>query len=208
MGHPHVRSDQYCLAVSYIELRTGELPLFARRISSKSPSCTATASSIFRASVPARPKSSAGRQIPIRRALCHVPRMVRELRAAVELDLADKPPRRSAEPFDAANTRKGGGSQTAMGKREPVRRTSRLIFTAALVLIVGGLTAAAVWWDRWRKPVEKDETPPVIAGREEPKPPPVAEPTTKPENRPADSSREQKSSIVSIPRSQPSPNTR
>lgn len=26
-GRPHVRSDQYCLAVSYIELRTGELPL-------------------------------------------------------------------------------------------------------------------------------------------------------------------------------------
>lgn len=28
MGKPHPRSDQYCLAVSYIELRTGELPLF------------------------------------------------------------------------------------------------------------------------------------------------------------------------------------
>ena len=27
-GKPHPRSDQYCLAVSYIELRTGELPLF------------------------------------------------------------------------------------------------------------------------------------------------------------------------------------
>lgn len=27
-GHPHVRSDQYCLAVSYIELRSGALPLF------------------------------------------------------------------------------------------------------------------------------------------------------------------------------------
>jgi len=27
-GHPHVRSDQYCLAVTYMELRTGRLPLF------------------------------------------------------------------------------------------------------------------------------------------------------------------------------------
>jgi serine/threonine protein kinase len=29
-GHPHARSDQYCLAVSYIELRTGDLPLFGQ----------------------------------------------------------------------------------------------------------------------------------------------------------------------------------
>ncbi|MGA2254855.1 MAG: serine/threonine-protein kinase, partial [Thermoguttaceae bacterium] len=27
-GHPHVHSDQYCLAVSYLELRSGRLPLF------------------------------------------------------------------------------------------------------------------------------------------------------------------------------------
>ena len=29
-GHPHVRSDQYCLAVSYVELRTGRSAAFRR----------------------------------------------------------------------------------------------------------------------------------------------------------------------------------
>ncbi len=163
MGHPHVRSDQYCLAVSYIELRTGELPLFGATnilkiaelhrdgkldLSGLGPG---EAEVIRRATHPDPHE---------RRATCR--EMVRELCAAVELDLAGKPPRRPAEPFDAANTRRGGGSQTTMAKREPVARTSRLVFTAMLVLIIGGLTAAAVWWDRWRKPAEKDDSPPLI----------------------------------------------
>ncbi len=171
MGHPHVRSDQYCLAVSYIELRTGELPLFGATnilkiaelhrdgkldLSGLGPN---EAEVIRRATHP-DPQQ--------RLATCR--EMVRELRAAVDLDMAGKPPRRSAEPFDAANTRTGGGSRTTMGKREPRRRTNRLVFTALLLLIIGGLSAAAVWWDRWRKPFEKDKTSSETAEREEPKP--------------------------------------
>ena len=177
MGHPHVRSDQYCLAVSYIELRTGELPLFGATNILKIAELHRDGKLDLSGLGPNEAEV-------IRRATHPDPHerwptcreMVRELRTAVDLDLAGKPPRRSAEPFDAANTRTGGGSQTTMGKREPRRRTNRLVFTAMLVLIIGGLTAAAVWWDRWRKPVEKNETPPVIAKLEEPKPPDVEKP--------------------------------
>ena len=95
MGHPHVRSDQYCLAVSYIELRTGDLPLFGATnilkiaelhrdgkldLSGLGPG---EAEVIKRATHP-DPQE--------RFATCR--EMVRELRSAVELDLAGKPPRR------------------------------------------------------------------------------------------------------------------
>jgi serine/threonine protein kinase len=187
-GHPHVRSDQYCLAVSYIELRTGDLPLGGEtnilkiaemhrdgnlNMSGLGPN----EAEVIRKATSPDPHD--------RYATCR--EMVRDLRTAVENDIAGKPPRR--EPLDAANTRRGRGSQTTMGKREPVRRTNRLLITALLLLIVGGLSAAAyVWRDRLQDLFEKGNVPPVVAKEDQKKPDPSSS-SPKPSTTPATSAK-------------------
>ncbi len=179
-GHPHVRSDQYCLAVTYIELRTGDLPLFGEtnilkiaemhrggrlNLSGLGPRET----EVIRKATNPDPQQ--------RWPSCR--ELARALRAAVVLDAAGES---SAEPLEesyAIGTRKFTAAGTAMTRKPAPHGTRRFIVGAALVLLVSALAAAAVWRDQWIKLIHREEVPPVVAKREEP-PPRIVEHVEKP----------------------------
>jgi len=205
-GHPHVRSDQYCLAVSYVELRTGDLPLFGEtnilRIAELHRDGKLDLSGL-----------GPGEAEVIRKATHPDPQqrwpscreMVRELRAAVELDSAGKSPRTAVRQSDATSTRKAAGLDTTAGKKRPARGMPRFFVVAALaLLIIIALGAAAAWWGQNLLSLKKEKLPEHVANQErpqeplveprplpvvEPKPPSVVEPKPPPVVEPAEPSR-------------------